>query len=135
MPFDGSDFGVHTGLDTGLFPIWSKHGFRHWIEGRFGRKARANPPRVIRHLLSPAERGAAIAQLLEDAKRLLEDPKDWTRGRYETLHKRRCAVGALRAAARRLDGPSPAWAAHELLIKIARSRGFSSVEGMNDHSS
>jgi hypothetical protein len=31
--------------------------------------------------------------------------------------------------------PSPAWSGHELLINIASSRGFASVEAMNDRSS
>jgi hypothetical protein len=37
MAFDGADYGVAVTLDTGLFPIWSKHGCRRWLETRFGR--------------------------------------------------------------------------------------------------
>jgi hypothetical protein len=44
-------------------------------------------------------------------------------------------VGALRAAAKRLEDPSIAWSAHALLIDVARSRGFTNVETMNDRSS
>jgi hypothetical protein len=66
---------------------------------------------------------------------LIENPENWTRGTYATLFGRRCAVGALRAAASWLEGPSPAWSAHDLLIRVSRSRGFTSVEAMNDHSS
>jgi hypothetical protein len=74
-------------------------------------------------------------QLLLDAKSLIEDPKNWTRGTYRSFTGRHRAIGALRAVAGRLRSPSPAWSAHELLIKIARSRGFASVEAMNDKSS
>ncbi|MGH7113777.1 MAG: hypothetical protein ACREE9_04695, partial [Stellaceae bacterium] len=42
---------------------------------------------------------------------------------------------ALRAAAKRLDDPSIAWSAQALLIDVARSRGFTNVETMNDRSS
>jgi hypothetical protein len=135
MPFDGTDFQAPTVLDTGVFPPWSKHGCRKWIEARFRRERRGINAEVILRAPSPSDRDAAIAQLLHDAKGLIEDPKNWTRGTYRSLSGRRCAVGALRAVAGRLKGPGPAWSAHELLIKVARSRGFSSVEAMNDRSS
>ena len=132
MPLDGIDFGTPQALDTGLFPIWSKHGCRVWVDGRARRGTSA--PAGLRAPLSPGH-GALAVQLLQDARGLIEDPGHWTQGAYRSLRGRRCAVGALRAAARRADGPEPAWAAHQLLINIARSRGFASVEAMNDHSS
>jgi hypothetical protein len=135
MPFDGTYFARPTVRDTGLFPIWSTWGCRLWVETRFCRGKSGNTDGIMRVWLTPADHDAAIIQLLQDAKGLIADAKTWTRGTYGTLRARRCAVGALRAAARRLDGPTPAWAAHELLIDIARSRGFSSVEAMNDRSS
>jgi hypothetical protein len=82
-----------------------------------------------------ADRDATIIQLLLDTKSLIENPKNWTRGTYRSFTGRHCAIGALRVAAGRLKSPSPAWSAHELLIKAARSRGFASVEAMNDKSS
>jgi hypothetical protein len=133
MPFDGTDFRVPTALDTGLFPIWSEHGLRHWLRTRFRPQNREKA--VVMFHASPPERASAIVRLLQDAKGLIEDPEDWTRGTYRSLRGRRCAVGALRAAARHLNDPSPAWSAHELLIRVARSRGFTSVEAMNDRSS
>jgi len=135
MPFDGTHFETPRVRDTGLFPIWSTWGRRLWVKTRFCRGKSVNTDGMMRLWLAPADHDAAIIQLLQDAKGLIADAKSWTRGTYGTFRTRRCAVGALRVAARRLDGPAPAWAAHELLINIARSRGFSSVEAMNDRSS
>lgn len=132
MPLDGIDFGTPTALDTGLFPIWSKQGCRVWVDAH-ARRVKAAPT-ALRAPLSP-EHGVHTVQLLQDARELIEDPSHWTQGTYRSFRGRRCAIGALRAAARRSTGPEPAWAAHQLLINIARSRGFASVEAMNDHSS
>lgn len=57
------------------------------------------------------------------------------RGTYWWFPGRRCAVGALRAAAKRVKDPVPAWLAHSFLTSVARSRGFVNVEAMNDRSS
>jgi len=84
---------------------------------------------------SPADRDAAIVELLRNAKELIKDPKDSTRGTYRSLRGRYRAVGALRAASKRLKDPNPAWAAHDLLIRVARAHRFTSVEAMNDRSS
>lgn len=135
MPFDGTDFELRTTLDTGLFPIWSKHGCRRWVETRLRREGRGKGTGALLRAPSPSDRDAAIVLLLQEARALIEDPKNWTQGTYRSFRGRYCAVGALRAVARRLSGPVPAWSAHELLINIARSRGFASVEAMNDRSS
>jgi hypothetical protein len=128
MPFDGTDFQSQSMPDTGLFPLWSKHGCRNWLDSRLRRDGRRGYPPL-------ADRDATVLQLLLDAKSLIEDPKNWTRGTYRSLRGRRCAIGALRAVAGSLKSPSPAWSAHQLLNKVARSRGFNSVEAMNDKSS
>jgi hypothetical protein len=134
MPFDGTDFRAPPALDTGIFPLWSKHGFRLWLKARFRPEARRVLP-VGLPAPSPVDRDAAVAQLLRDARELIADPRSWTQRIYRSFRGRRCAVGALRAAASGLDDPSIAWSAHGLLIKIARSRGFTNVEAMNDRSS
>ena len=134
MPFDGTDFRAPAALDTGIFPLWSKHGFRLWLKARFRQEERRTDPVALR-APSPCERDVAVAQLLRDARSLIADPRDWTQRIYRSFRGRRCAVGALRAAASGLDDPSLAWSAHGLLIKIARSRGFTNVEAMNDRSS
>ncbi len=133
MPFDGTYFPATTPYDTGLFPLWSRQGCRLWYQTRLrGRKATA--PTMLR-APTPAERGLAVADLLRDAKDMINDPKDWTRRTYRSFGGQRCAVGALRAAGKRLNDPTLAWSAHSLLIDVARSRGFTNVETMNDRSS
>ena len=133
MPFDGTYFPATTPYDTGLFPLWSRHGGRLWFHTRLCGKKPAAP--TMLRAPTPAERGFAVAELLRDAKEMIVDPKDWTRRTYRSLGGQRCAVGALRAAAKRLNDPSIAWSAHALLIDVARSRGFTNVETMNDRSS
>jgi hypothetical protein len=84
---------------------------------------------------TPAEPELGVVDLLRDARGMIADPKDWTRRTYRSFGGQRCAVGALRAAAKRLNDPAIAWSAHALLIDVARSRGFTNVETMNDRSS
>lgn len=133
MPFDGTYFPATTPYDTGLFPLWSRHGSRLWFRTRLRGKKQAAP--TMLRAPTPAERGLAVADLLRDAKEMIADPKDWTRRTYRSFGGQRCAVGALRAAAKRLEDPTIAWSAHALLIDVARSRGFTNVETMNDRSS
>ncbi|MBV8120607.1 MAG: hypothetical protein JO081_11805 [Alphaproteobacteria bacterium] len=133
MPFDGTYFPATAPYDTGLFPLWSRHGCRLWFQARLGGKTTAAP--TMLRAPTPAERGLVVADLLRDARGLIADPKDWTRRTYRSFGGQRCAVGALRAAGKRLDDPTIAWAAHSMLIDVARSRGFTNVETMNDRSS
>jgi hypothetical protein len=133
MPFDGTYFPATTPYDTGLFPLWSRHGSRLWFRTRLRGKKQAAP--TMLRAPTPAERGLVVADLLRDAKEMIADPKDWTRRTYRSFGGQRCAVGALRAAAKRLEDPTIAWSAHALLIDVARSRGFTNVETMNDRSS
>jgi hypothetical protein len=133
MPFDGTYFPATTPYDTGLFPLWSRHGCRLWFNTRL-RGKRSAAPTALR-APTPAERGFAVADVLRDAKDMISDPKDWTRRTYRSFGGQRCAVGALRAATKRLGDPTIAWSAHALLIDVARSRGFTNVETMNDRSS
>jgi hypothetical protein len=133
MPFDGTYFPATTPYDTGLFPLWSRHGCRLWFHTRLRGKKPAAP--TMLRAPTPAERGLAVADLLRDTKDMIADPKDWTRRTYRSFGGQRCAVGALRAAAKRLEDPTLAWSAHALLIDVARSRGFTNVETMNDRSS
>ena len=135
MPFDGTGLQTPTVFDTGIFPIWSRHGGRLWLKACFRRERRERITEALLRAPAPADREEAVEQLLRDARDLIEDPRYWMRGTYRWFHGRRCAVGALRAAARRVKDPVPAWAAHAYLITVARSRGFTNVEAMNDRSS
>lgn len=133
MPFDGTYFPATTPYDTGLFPLWSRHGCRLWFHTRLHPKKPAAP--TMLRAPTPAEQELGVVDLLRDARGMIADPKDWTRRTYRSFGGQRCAVGALRAAAKRLNDPAIAWSAHALLIDVARSRGFTNVETMNDRSS
>src|SRR5579863_2845379 len=135
MPFDGTGLQTPAVFDTGIFPIWSRHGGRLWLKAYFRRERRERITEALLRAPAPADRGETVERLLRDARDLIEDPRYWMRGTYRWFRGRRCAVGALRAAARRLRDPVPAWAAHAYLIAVARSRGFTNVEAMNDRSS
>ncbi|HEX5327084.1 MAG TPA: hypothetical protein VFW75_10490 [Acetobacteraceae bacterium] len=74
-------------------------------------------------------------QLLRAAKGLIELEDKWVQGRYETVRGRRCAMGALQAAARVLRDPRAFEEAKDLLRTEAVLRGYSHVEKMNDRSS
>jgi len=83
----------------------------------------------------PAVTEPTVGQLLITARGMIEQEGRWIKGHYATLDGRHCAVGALRAAALRLDARRVGKAAHDVLRDVARDRGFRSIEQMNDHSS
>jgi len=78
---------------------------------------------------------AVTLQVLTVGRALIEDRKDWVQRRYETRDGRRCAVGALRGAARLLNLHGPQTGANTILLSVAMSRGFNDIESMNDNSS
>lgn len=95
-------------------------------------------PTICFNPASPADTPETNAYLpvraLELGRTLIEDRANWVQKRYETRDGRRCAVGALRAAARVLrvrDGQP----GHIYLLNVAMNRGFNDVESMNDNSS
>ncbi|HEV2300732.1 MAG TPA: hypothetical protein VGR91_04100 [Stellaceae bacterium] len=135
MPFDGTGLQSPAPFDTGIFPIWSRHGGRLWVKACFRRERRERITEALLRAPAPADRDETVEQLLHDARDLIENPRYWMRGTYRWFRGRRCAVGALRAVARRVKDPVPVWAAHAYLITVARSRGFTNVEAMNDRSS
>ena len=84
----------------------------------------------------PANQPDALTlQVLTIGKALIEDRKDWVQRRYETRDGRRCAVGALRGAARMMNLHGPQTGANTILLSVAMSRGFNDIESMNDNSS
>ena len=92
---------------------------------------------VPAHLFQPvpaSEPDALTVQLLTIGRALIEDRKDWVQRRYETRDGRRCAVGALRGAARLLNVPGPQTGANAVLLSVAMGRGFNDIESMNDNS-
>jgi hypothetical protein len=83
----------------------------------------------------PAQPDAVTLQVLTIGRALIEDRKDWVQRRYETRDGRRCAVGAVRGAARLMNLTGPQNGANTILLSVAMSRGFNDIESMNDNSS
>lgn len=134
MPFDGNEFSRSPDpLPPGAPAVVAPHEPRPWPARAWtGLRARLlpGPARVARRL-------PGAASLLREARALIEAEEDWTRGSYRTPAGRRCAMGALRAAARGWwseHGLSARQEAHRRLLAVARGRGFDSVERMNDAS-
>ena len=130
MPFDGNEF-VATPVRTGnLRPgVWT---LLRQASRRLRPMARTSP---VEFPGAPSDApGAATVQVLRLARTLIEDERHWIQRRYETLDGRRCAVGALRSAARLLALRGLNNEAHNLLLEVAGSRGFTDIEKMNDHS-
>ena len=135
MPFDGSEYrSGHGPTETAAQPAAGWHGARVltgglllWLRGwpvwSFVPGEAQPPPEIT------------AARLLRAARALIDQEECWVQGRYETLRGRRCAMGALQAAARGLRHPAAFEAARDLLRTEALILGFSHVEKMNDRSS
>ena len=132
MPFDGSDFSqafsptvepVSPAGSTGWFSAAKALCERALHLSRMQLLFTGNTP----ELLEPA-----TAHLLRRARLTIELEEKWVQGYYSTSDGRRCAMGALRSAARHSDPRRVRARAHHLLREVARERGFQSVEGMND---
>ncbi len=132
MPFDGVLAGRKTKPDDGVFPSLWASGSRLWIRTRLLKWGYSETPTLA---FSPAAYYAVVAMLLEDAKTLIERPATWGQGAYRGFWRRRCAVGALCAAARKVSDVRVVGTAHSLLLTVADSRRYASVEAMNDLSS
>ncbi len=85
--------------------------------------------------LPPEEADNTALQMLMLGRTLIEDRKDWVQRRYETRDGRRCAVGALRGAARLMHMHGPNNGANAIMLSVAMRRGFNDIESMNDNSS
>lgn len=126
MPFDGLGF-VTTQQQK--VSIWGRIGQFVWGAPPAKPLAKSFQP------LSPAQADNATLQVLQIGRALIEDRKDWVQRRYETRDGRRCAVGALRGAARLMNLQGPQSGANAILLSVAMSRGFNDIESMNDNSS
>ncbi len=129
MPFDG--LGYVTTTSIAKPSIWTR--LSHVMFGA--------PPvtkAIPLHAFQPApanEADVATMQVLTIGRALIEDRKDWVQRRYETRDGRRCAVGALRGAARLMNLHGPQTGANTVLLSVAMGRGFNDIESMNDNSS
>jgi hypothetical protein len=126
MPFDGLGY-VTTQAKAS---IWSRLGQFLW-----GAPPAAKPlPAEAFQPLAPTADDATL-HVLTIGRALIEDRKDWVQRRYETRDGRRCAVGALRGAARLMNMQGPQSGANAALLSVAMGRGFNDIESMNDNSS
>ncbi|MDB5403763.1 MAG: hypothetical protein QOD93_1325 [Acetobacteraceae bacterium] len=131
MPFDGLGYVSTTTNTTAKLSIWT----------RLTQFALGTPPvtkTIPLHAFQPVPAGqpdAVTLQVLTIGRALIEDRKDWVQRRYETRDGRRCAVGALRGAARLMNLHGPQSGANTILLSVAMSRGFNDIESMNDNSS
>jgi len=127
MPFDGIGYLTSPAKAS----IWTR--LSNFVLGTPS-VAKTIPLRAFQPL--PAGQPDAITlQVLTVGRALIEDRKDWVQRRYETRDGRRCAVGALRGAARLLNLHGPQTGANTVLLSVAMSRGFNDIESMNDNSS
>ncbi len=126
MPFDGLGY-----LTTQpKVSIWTR--MSHFVLG-IPPVAKSVPAYMFQPV--PATHPDAVTvQILTIGRALIEDRKDWVQRRYETRDGRRCAVGALRGAARLLSLHGPQTAANTILLSVAMNRGFNDIESMNDNS-
>jgi hypothetical protein len=131
MPFDGATY-VTPSVIPAQPNFWQR-------VGQFARTGRWAPakPEPARAFYAPLEVSTdnLTVQTLKIGRALIEDRKDWVQRRYETRDGRRCAVGALRGAARLLNVRGQQSAATSYLLAVANGRGFNDIESMNDNSS
>jgi hypothetical protein len=126
MPFDGLGFTTSPAKPS----VWGR--LSQIILGT-PPVAKSLPPEAFQPV--PAQPDAVTLQVLTIGRALIEDRKDWVQRRYETRDGRRCAVGAVRGAARLMNLSGPQSGANTILLSVAMSRGFNDIESMNDNSS
>lgn len=138
MPFDGKEFkytaqfsdpAEPTGFAEPQGKIRRLLGLGLWSVAAtmFSKQAYAVPQRI------PESSEVVAAQLLRAARAMIDREEMWVQGRYNARGGRHCAIGALRAAGRFYHSETLRLA-HALLHNVATSRGFDSVEKMNDAS-
>ena len=130
MPFDGLGYISNT-ASPDKPSLWTR--LAHFALG-----TPAITKSLPLHAFQPvpaSQPDALTLQVLSIGRELIEDRKDWVQRRYETRDGRRCAVGALRGAARMMNLHGPQTGANTILLSVAMSRGFNDIESMNDNSS
>jgi hypothetical protein len=131
MPFDGLGYVSSTTTSPAQPSFWTR--LSHFM---FGAPpiSKAIPLHAFQPI-PPGQPDAVTLQVLTVGRALIEDRKDWVQRRYETRDGRRCAVGALRGAARLMNLHGPQTGANTILLSVAMGRGFNDIESMNDNSS
>ena len=127
MPFDGLGYIATQSKMT----LWDRIAGLVWGEP----KVPAGALPIAFQPLPPEEVDNTALQMLTIGRALIEERKNWVQRRYETRDGRRCAVGALRGAARLMHLNGPNSGANAILLSVAMRRGFNDIESMNDNSS
>ncbi|MBN8928921.1 MAG: hypothetical protein BGO51_00815 [Rhodospirillales bacterium 69-11] len=134
MPFDGTAF--VSSPTAPIAPEATPHGL--WQRTRSAWSRLLHPARLrafeVPLPTAPTRESTQALQTLVLARSLIADEQAWVQRRYETRDGRRCAVGALRGAARLMHDAVPHGEAVSSLLAVAMSRGFTDIETMNDHS-
>jgi hypothetical protein len=134
MPFDGSMFTADKPVASEARPKVYSPGLWQRIGTALAVLVAPTRAREFRLPLSPMRTPPDPVEMLGVARDLIADERSWVQRRYETRDGRRCAVGALRNAARLMHGTAPHGEAVSNLLAVATSRGFNDIETMNDHS-
>lgn len=132
MPFDGTAFISSPPAIPEAVP----HGLWQRTRAAWERVVHRTRARALEVPMpaAPTRESTLALQTLVLARGLIADERGWVQRRYETRDGRRCAVGALRGAARMMRDPVPHGEAVSSLLAVAMSRGFTDIETMNDHS-
>jgi len=133
VPFDGSAFSPIADAASAT-PIPGGSKWRKRLRSLLRLEAWRDDIQAFLPGVRPAVAEPSVGYLLITARGMIEQEARWIKGHYATLDGRHCAVGALRAAALRLDARRVGKTAHDVLRDVARERGFRSIEQMNDHS-
>jgi hypothetical protein len=133
VPFDGSAFSPVADAPSAT-PVSNLPKWQQRLRNLLQFEAWRDDIQFFLPVTRPTPVEPTVGQLLITARGMIEHESRWVKGHYATLDGRHCAVGALRAAALRLDARRIGKAAHDVLREVARDRGFRSIEQMNDHS-
>lgn len=134
MPFDGTAFTAPAtgGIQSEIGPLGTWQRLRGAVAKLLQPGRTRGLDRAVAY--APTREASHALQTLSLARSLIADERAWVQRRYETRDGRRCAVGALRGAARLMHNAVPHGDAVSGLLAVAMSRGFTDIETMNDHS-
>ncbi len=137
MPFDGISFSAiaeQAAGSAGPATSTTRQTWRQRLRALFTPEGWGGDVHAFVPGRSSPAAEPTVGEVLILARRLIEHEDRWIKGHYATLDGRHCAVGALRAAALRLDARRIGRSAQDHLRDLSRARGFRSIEQMNDHS-
>jgi hypothetical protein len=132
MPFDGLGFQGYESFKDGnhLPTVWRRVTNALALMWPWGRVARRYENRLLREKVE----AAIVPELLRAARDLISSEERWVQGHLRTRDGRLCAMGAIMRVSAVGPGRHFRKPAVAHLLTVARQRGFSAVERMNDSS-